>query len=286
MWALLSESDKIVIQEYIFFTHRGSVTPPYDLGVVGVIDGQRLKITPFRTASIPPPMAMFEVEAESSIIDVAFAPDNSRFWVLHQLGISVYLLGTKDNRCLAPKPSASGRSTSSTEYDLYDSSALQLSVSDDGTCRVLYVNGDSICLSSELASEGKDNGNSTASDADAVLSIGMYNLGDRSSIYGQDRTGKLLQFSSEGHEPLPVSFPTFLPWSEIIENGGDLLAFGLSKGGHLYVNSRQLVKNCTSFLVTPSHLLFTTSNHLLKFAHLDSPEGMVSRSDFLLRDER
>lgn len=43
--------------------------------------------------------------------------------------------------------------------------------------------------------------------------------------------------------------------------------------GSLYANKQLLAKNCTSFLVTTSHIIFTISQHLLKFVHLESIDG-------------
>lgn len=44
--------------------------------------------------------------------------------------------------------------------------------------------------------------------------------------------------------------------------------FSLTESGSLFANERRLVRNCTSFLVTPAHLIFTTNQHLLKFVHM------------------
>ena len=44
--------------------------------------------------------------------------------------------------------------------------------------------------------------------------------------------------------------------------------FSLAENGSLFANERRLARNCTSFLVTTTHLIFTTSQHLLKFVHL------------------
>jgi len=76
--------------------------------------------------------------------------------------------------------------------------------------------------------------------------------------------------------PGDVKFPIFLPWVEIVRLGNETIAFGLSANGHLYANSRLLVKNCTSFLLTPAHLIFTTTTHLLKFVHITSVAGLCS----------
>ncbi len=55
--------------------------------------------------------------------------------------------------------------------------------------------------------------------------------------------------------------------------GNDIRIFGLSDTGVLFVNERVLARNCTSFLVTPAHLIFTTGQHLLKFVHMNKVEG-------------
>lgn len=47
----------------------------------------------------------------------------------------------------------------------------------------------------------------------------------------------------------------------------------MTRTGALYANKQLLARNCTSFLVTTTHILFTTSQHLLKFVHLNSVDG-------------
>ncbi|CAK7274901.1 Putative elongator complex protein 1 [Sporothrix epigloea] len=64
------------------------------------------------------------------------------------------------------------------------------------------------------------------------------------------------------------------------------LAIGLSRSGHLYANERQLAKNCTSYIVTDDHLVFTTSNHLLKFVHLSEAHDLEVPLDDPGVDER
>lgn len=52
------------------------------------------------------------------------------------------------------------------------------------------------------------------------------------------------------------------------------ILISMTRTGALYANKRVIAKNCTSFLVIPAHLLFTTSQHLLKFVHLNRVDGM------------
>jgi elongator complex protein 1 len=47
----------------------------------------------------------------------------------------------------------------------------------------------------------------------------------------------------------------------------------MSRNGALFANQRLLAKNCTSFLLTPAHIIFTTSQHLIKFVHITKVEG-------------
>ena len=65
--------------------------------------------------------------------------------------------------------------------------------------------------------------------------------------------------------------------SSILQNddhlSGSHIIFGLSESGLLFANDRVLARNCTSFLVTPAHLIFTTGQHLLKFVHIVGVEG-------------
>ncbi len=75
-----------------------------------------------------------------------------------------------------------------------------------------------------------------------------------------------------------------LPGNQLINGHEDLpepstfIVFGLSTSGSLYANGRLLTKNCTSFVVTAAHLIFTTTQHLLKFVHIADVEGRRLRT--------
>lgn len=47
----------------------------------------------------------------------------------------------------------------------------------------------------------------------------------------------------------------------------------MSRTGALYANKRLLAKNCSSFMLTPAHVVFTTTQHLIKFVHITSVES-------------
>lgn len=61
------------------------------------------------------------------------------------------------------------------------------------------------------------------------------------------------------------------------------VSFRVSNNGSLYADQRLLSKNCTSFLVTPAHLILTTGQHLLKFVHMAPVEGKYTACEFFDR---
>lgn len=58
-----------------------------------------------------------------------------------------------------------------------------------------------------------------------------------------------------------------------VEMGNETIAFGLTPNGSLFANKRRLAKDCTSFVVTPAHLIYTTTQHFLKLVHMTTVEG-------------
>lgn len=213
-FALVPRSqDKIRRLQYALDVCSAPIVPPTDYGLVAVIDGKTLKVTPFRQANIPPPMALYEINMAANANDVMIilrkpAPEESslpRFQikVLHPEQTSLYVLDCSKNE--PPKQ-----------------------VQEDGM----------------------------------------------SEQNQPDLTSKSL-----GRE-WPLSLEALSPPTETGE-------FKLAENGSLLFKGRLLVTGCTSYLVTPSHLIFTTSQHLLKFVHLAiNPEELEVPLDTPESDER
>lgn len=276
----LAAENSVAQTEWIFQTSRGSLLPPNDYGAVVVIDGSNLKITPFRTANIPPPMAMFEVQTATSIIDVTFTPNNSHMAVLHHTGVDVYEWQTRAGRSLAPKltikvPPVTGDGTVT---------PVQVAMPKPDELAILAVhNGKARATTYKLASEKPE----LLFELDVVELSAFVSCSTESlSPCIQDRSGKLHQPSSEALDTLPVKFSTQLPWAEVLLRDDGPLAIGMSRGGQLYANTRLLAKNCTSFVITGDHLIFTTTNHFLKLVHLIGAEELEVPADDPEVDER
>jgi elongator complex protein 1 len=268
--------DKINAAEYVFSVARSSTAPPNDYGAVAVIDGKDLKLTPLGSANIPPPMALYEVTVPHNISDVAFSSDTSSIVILHLSGIAIYSWEIKSTS--SSPPALFGRITF--KNTLGNATPQQICFHEEGDILTLHQSETS---EPSLRKYGfsKETGRVEEKTAEAVnfstpLMISSFGQDGMTYPFSQGASG-VLQPLSFG-QPLvaasfAASFPMFLPWVEIITFLDEKIAFGMSKNGHLYANSRLLVKNCTSFLVTPLHLIFTTTTHLLKFVHIAKIEG-------------
>lgn len=215
-------------------------------------------------------MALFEItDAASSVVDVAFSKDHSTMAVLHQTGVNFYAWQTKGARTLAPKLIGQVE-FEETERRLFERPVFQICFSEGEAAHVLYGGeGPQISLCRPGMTEKLD---LEGLEQNEILSF-VTSASEDSTAIGQSRTGQLFRKSNEEQETLPIKFPFQLPWAEVVSYGESYVAFGLSRSGHLYANSRLLTKNCTSFVVTRDHLILTTSNHFLKFVHLDDVEG-------------
>ncbi|KAH6897475.1 IKI3 family-domain-containing protein [Thelonectria olida] len=275
----------VVLTEHIFYTARGSCLQPHDNGAVAVIDGDTVKLTPFRTANVPPPMALFEINATSAVVDVAFGYQNASFAILHRNGVDVYDWPVKNGRSIMPKLSQK-IPFETTDIPMYRVPLRISYVSGTAFHCISYQDEDHTQLS--IQAESSEDAHFSLVDAQQLL-VATTSYEDNTSLegYGQDHSGKLYQIKDSGNELLPIQFQSQLPWFEISKVEGELVAFGLSRNGHIYANSRLLAKNCTSFIITPSHLIFTTNNHLVKFVHLSADvEELEVPADDPETDER
>jgi len=249
------------------------MAPPHDYGVVGVIDGQSVKVTPFRTVNIPPPMALHEFEVKSNAIDIAFNVDASLIAVLHQEGIAI--LQWKSVAASLSAPQLTSQATFEKDgspegiyhqisfVGKYD--VLVLQRQKYGSSLKRYGFSDDTGRMEEILSEAPSTSN--------IAALSSFSQDESAHPYVQGKAGDLHSLTFGEHSLSHSNFPLYLPWAEIVPYTENHIAFGMSGNGHLYANSRLLVKNCTSFLVTPVHLIFTTTAHLLKFVHITAVNG-------------
>jgi elongator complex protein 1 len=263
--------------EYVASISRASTRSPNDHGVVAVIDGESLKLTPFRAANIPPPMSLHDISIPSNVIDVALSEDNTSVAVLHQEGISIF--DWKSVSASGSPPAYAGHFTFEGS-DLAEFTYQQISFSESRDVFVLTSDG-----SKSLILRFGQNDGSGKIEAKTHPEVRSSSIETLSTFYENDLIHPFAQDTSGGIHSLVfgeyglahLSFPTAMPWVEIISNGESQMAFGMSGNGRLYANSRLIVKNCTSYLVTDAHLIFTTTTHLIKFVHITNINEIIGK---------
>ncbi|KFX90102.1 hypothetical protein O988_08339 [Pseudogymnoascus sp. VKM F-3808] len=281
---IVASADGINIVEYIFTVARSSTLPPHDYGAVAVIDGKSIKLTPLRSANVPPPMAHYELPIKENTIDVAFNADTSRIAVLHQSGIEVYeweVSGTASS-----VPTINGRFTFEKDSE---SSYLHTSFDSDGNILVLrrsLHDGASAISFHGFDSETGRMVETKPQSNEPAIALSSFERDDKNHAFIQGPSGDVHSADATDASLSHCKLPAFFPWVEIIQHGEDVIAFGLSPNGHLYANSRCLAKNCTSFLTTPLHLIFTTTTHMLKFVHITDVQELEVPNDDPEKDER
>ncbi|CAK4027346.1 kinase complex, IKAP component [Lecanosticta acicola] len=253
----------------------GSVVPPYDHGTVAVIDGQRLKLTPLRTANVPPPMALDEIDLPANTVDVAISKKGTKIAVLHQDSVSIW------DCDYSSKPAKRPKLSSAVPLSTDSSFAVPRQLVLDENDEVLVVSSGVNMEGAQLACLPTRDSAATV-DLDGVTLISDTN--HKRTIY-ENASGAICDFSAGAQiGKLPTVCPAVKVWRE----GDAEIVFGLTAGGLLHVQSASQtlkISSCTSFVVTRTHLVYTTGTHLLKFVHLHSGELEVP-PDEPEKDER
>ncbi|KAK2799452.1 hypothetical protein FQN51_006939 [Onygenales sp. PD_10] len=275
--------------EGVFDVARGSTLGPNDFGAVAVIDGKSLKLTPLKLANVPPPMAAFDVSLDSNAIDVAFSKSSTQFAVLTPTGFSLYSWDLKATPAADPElksfypvsnPGSRpkrivflGENEVYVLKQSYSQDDIEKTVLDTKETTTVYQPTDSIFLSSIFPNIQQTS-----------LWISQEGQNRRAGSYfmtsSDENTGYLSEIPHDGPSQETC-------WADATQlPDGEPILFSLSKSGALYGNKRLLAKNCTSFVVTAAHLIFTTTQHLLKFVHITKADDLDIPGDIPESDER
>ena len=261
-------------------------------------------MTPLRLANVPPPMALHELTLESNIIDVAILTDksrskNTRVAVLDNKSLTIYDWNVEAKPNHPPEFHASVTLASfATSYPdrsivflprqllLLAQERISILMSGIRECHIYILN---------LQSKILDLSRSVAVPfAQGILSNSSTVDG---SLYLHGLDGQLIQYAGPGFDSdgsieyatqvkaklstklrqvviMDVQDPVRHTGSQgINDHTADIIAFGLALDGSLFAGSHCLTRDCTSFVVTPAHLIFTTTQHLLKFVHIGLARG-------------
>ncbi|KIW09886.1 hypothetical protein PV08_11987 [Exophiala spinifera] len=277
---------------------RGSTVPPYDSGVVAVIDGKTLKLTPLKQAGVPPPMSFCEVAFDYNIVDCAVSQDSRKIAVLTTHSLELCQWSTRTT------PTGDSKFTTSVQRHsrpLPSTSRYTQVVEKGGEVYMLapaQSHKPAACMKLAWSET------STSKDFEAIpIPQGSDNLLVDIHFDSVACTSSMLDStflvpypseidSHQIHGSQPNSSLFALPGLDAQVNGtinGHTTQYhkaSLTSKGNLYIDDILLVRECTSYVLTAAHLIFTTSQHLLKFVHLTTPSNMQVPGDTPEVDER
>lgn len=282
---------------------------PYDQGLIAVIDGgkpswisalsasrlglhvlAKLKVTPLRVANVPPPMALCELELPSSIIDVSTTMGKgieafSRISVLHHHGISLFDWPIKSMLTTPPSvvqnfnDSPGVKSDGDTYLQIHCTGAHIMVLGnnqDRANLRCIEINSpDDQDVQIDISDNIEGFATKLPEARETVSLLSTRNVKNHSHELDGDASAlgvgiRLLEVDTNRVQA--VTCPKTFSNIQGSEDGPSSMVtlFSLAENGSLYANKDCLLRNCTSFAVTPAHLLYTTSQHLLKIAHLST----------------
>ncbi len=257
---------------HILGVTRGPTLPPYDLGVVAVVDGQTAKITPFRTANAP--SANGTVRNRSQFEHYRYCRFEGQHVCSHPAlsqGVDLYTFPRKESRLLGPK--LVGRAVFTTEdANSVDDAALRINFSGDRSVDVLRVGNGSKLLSFDF--DGPD----PRARLLMIVPVSRRPLPHRmrkllmessvrTALDGCSRWWMIRKMTSRKDFPLcchglkSLNTMAVLWRSECQRMDTSSLALG------------SWPRTAPPFSSQPITLVFTTTNHLVKFVHLADPDG-------------
>lgn len=291
---------------FLYSVSKGSTIPPHDHGIVAVIDGRMLKLTPLRQAGVPPPGAFCEVKFDHSILDCATTQDGLQVVALTTTTLELCHWKTRGN-------SKGGlRFTSMIEQRSVPLPTVETLQAKRRYTQIL-LKADEVFLLAPMQSSTKascwrfclNHKAETASWEEITTPAASDTIfldTFQEEIFANDpvENATLMLTGSEG---LPSSsLSGCQPNSSIFalrdshshhvngEANGHITRYhkvSLTPKGSLYVDDKLLVREVTSYILTSAHLVFTTSSHLLKFVHLtDDASTMEVPPDTPEIDER
>jgi elongator complex protein 1 len=267
-----------------------------------------IKLTSLKYSNVPPPMAAHDVSLGSNIIDCAMKSlDPRRIRIAALANQFIYVLDwVADDISKYPIIHA----------EIPYEEQLRSQVEDEANIsamQVAFSGTESLIL---LCSQGSKSLLCNLSLSDSKLRIGK--SGEFSDIqeisqHGESDDGRFLlgqangdihihpEIASKGYEFNHFPLREFLlQWDsfDILrthrlhsdESNGlgreESTCVSLARSGSLKTGQRVLANNCTSFLITYDHIIFTTSKHLLKFIHVGAVEQLEVPPDTPEADER
>ncbi|KAK9240492.1 IKI3 family-domain-containing protein [Lipomyces kononenkoae] len=275
---ILGNENCLEIHEFAWDLLSGSNSPPNDNGVLMVVNGCKLMITPLGIANTPPPMSFRDLEVLETPTHAAINTSNDIIAVLEHSMIELAQWSLVSNKAKIRDPQVAksipltaidkagvarqirflSRDTFAVVFDYPGYSRIViLRLNSDLEHDLIYVEDYNMSIVTMA----------TRTDHRAIC-VELANAEIRqvcihSNVYDRE------EIISEKMGQLPERCSTIA--QAIIQDR--VIVIGLASNGRLYANHQRISVSCTSFVVTEQHLAFTTAQNLLKFVHLTGAES-------------
>ncbi|XP_063627184.1 putative elongator complex protein 1 [Cydia splendana] len=248
-----------------------------DDAVVVVIDGKKALATGFRQTVVPPPMASLEIESNSSVNSVHFAPDKKDD---NDHDPNTFFVCTTDNKLQFYRQTEKFP----LKYELFKTLTLEKYNFPFQYYNWFWLNTDTIICSevdnnnSYFISEyniksGEITKINTESLPEPVVRIEPH-PNESSAAYLQLINGDIMLYTLGGSmEPQDVSFSVACPTFNVINVSDEIHFLSLTHKGTLYLDDEKILNNVSSFFVHTHFLLLTTLQHVLLCVEL-TPSGL------------
>ncbi|KZV82846.1 IkappaB kinase complex, IKAP component [Exidia glandulosa HHB12029] len=294
---LCTTSCSVVDRRFGWETYASRATLPFDSGMVAVVDGAGINLTPFRTQNVPPPMSSYTLASPEACppIHIAFSCASDALCALWEHGqVIVWDLNTAPvlKGAKPCSPTIAKQWTLSSEA-LWRQVSLRHS--DDGA-HIVSALGNSPAGGMDTLHVLR-----VGSDERSVISLpgsGGRLLESNSYPVWQSATGEICKVDVDSDLALPIcSLPEHCPSAMCISGSPDVVV-GLSPTGSLFAaceghDAKTLATNCNSFTTTPGFLIYTTTSHEALFvtntqlrAHITDDAALQSDSRRVERGSR
>ncbi|EJD52142.1 IKI3-domain-containing protein [Auricularia subglabra TFB-10046 SS5] len=292
---LLTES-KLVDRRLAWDTFASRAVFPFDTGMVAVIDGAGINLTPFRTQNVPPPMSShtLQVPAASPPVHVAFGGSSDSLAAIWETGLLVLwdlqsVPTLKQGKACSPEVRWQ---TTLPEYCIWQQVSIQCER--DGTTRV--------AAKGITLEDGADTVHTfVAGQLEDSHTITPFGRGGRVveaqalPFVWQSPSGELCALDTAKDIPTPTcAFPEFCPSAMRLDAASGQAPFvfvGLGSNGALYAacegrEAVALASNCSSFAATPGFLIYTTTAHEAVFVTTNSLQAHLAENAPLAPETR
>lgn len=250
---------------------RGSTCQPFDYGVVAVIDGKRLKLTPLKHANLPPPMAFAELQADDNIVSCAISRTCQR--VAFISGNHLYLC-TWEMRQAGNKPNAAVRHSPSIRIQKKELAMFPCPT------QILIQNDDTVLLLDPAVSKSDpqarcykytwvntDNSALMTKDMDIPLDTRALIIDSKHESLWLRTSNDIIPSSLHETISFPANSTTNIASIQLLDSEA-IHAVALDDQQQLMIDGQVRTSQVTSFAIADNYVVFTTANHLMKFVHL------------------